>query len=124
MAFTINPTGAANMLSVKEIMGRLNKRDTSLLPTLGRELKQPQPAWDEIQRHTKEFADLAQTLSKNDPPRGQKDSWEKLTKEYAQNAKSMDEAASRKDQKGAQMAHAKLAAACKSCHDAHRNPGS
>jgi len=106
--------------SIKDIMTKLNKGPKSLCPVLGTALKADPPKWDDIQKETKEFATLAEALVKNDPPKGEKASWEKLCKEYAITAKDMDEAAQKKDQKAAAAAQGKLAKSCMSCHDAHR----
>jgi hypothetical protein len=106
--------------TIKEIMGKLHKGTTSLRPALGKELKAEEPNWEEVQKQTKEFALLAASIGKNDPPMGEKASWEKLTKAYADTAKAMDAAAQKKDKKAALAAHGKLSGACLACHKAHR----
>lgn len=106
--------------SVKEIMTKANKPN-GLYFNLSKELKDDEPMWDEIQKETKELAKLATALGKNEPTLGPKDSWSKLTKDYADNAKALDEAAQKKDLRAVQTAHAKLGGgACMSCHKVHR----
>ncbi len=106
--------------SIKEIMGKLNKGTDCTMQVLRKQLRTEEPNWDAVREQTKKFADLAEALGKNDPPRGGKDSWEKLTKAYAEHAKALDEAAKSKDKTAAKSAHAKLAGSCKACHDAHK----
>ena len=117
-----SPAGAQDTKAptVKQVMGKLTKGPNSLTATLGKDLQDDAPAWDDIQKDTKEFVKFADALGKNDPPKGEKDSWQKLTKAYAENAKAMDDAAQKKDRKVALAAHNKLSTACMSCHDQHR----
>ena len=109
--------------TVKEIMKKANFRDGSLCPLLGRALKVDEPNWDEVQREAHLFATLVSALGQNDPPRGDKASWQQLTKTYGAAAKELDDAAQRKDRASALAAHAKVAnpATCNGCHKVHRN---
>lgn len=106
--------------SIKDIMSKLGKGTTSLCPTLGKELKDDEPAWDEIQKQTKEFVSLVEALGKNDPPMGTKDSWTRLTSQYLANAKDLDTAAQKKDRSAAAAAHKKITGSCMACHKAHK----
>jgi cytochrome c556 len=63
---------------------------------------------------------LSKALGKNDPPKGDKKSWEKLTKDYLTNAEALQKAAADKDSKAAASSQMKLQNSCKSCHGAHR----
>ena len=108
--------------SVKEIMGKANK-PTGIYFNLGQDLKDDNPAWPDIQQEAKELARLADALHQAAPPRGDKDSWDKLTKAYANNAKALVQAASKMDQTAAHQAHAKMGGnACMTCHKPHRPP--
>jgi hypothetical protein len=109
--------------SVKEVMKRINYRDSALCPLLGRALKVEQPNWDEIQREAHQLALFAGALAQNEPPKGDKASWQQLTKAYIAAANELDAAAQRKDKVASVNAHAKLAnpATCTGCHKMHRN---
>src|SRR4029453_10618001 len=39
--------------------------------------------WEDAQKEAKTMADLGSKLGKNEPPRGDKDNWAKLTKKFA-----------------------------------------
>jgi hypothetical protein len=120
VAWMIGLAGAADKPhDIKEIMNKLNK-PVAIGPNLGKDLKEDDLDWDEIQRETKEYAQYAEDLGKNDPPRGDKGSWSNLTKAYADNAKQMDFSAQQKDRKGTQAAHKKLMDSCTACHKVHR----
>jgi hypothetical protein len=109
--------------TIKEVMKKINYRDAALCPLVGRALKADQPSWDEVQRQTRQLAQLADALALNDPPRGEKASWQQLTKAYIASAHELDQAAQRQDRAAALAAHARLAnpAGCNGCHKEHRN---
>lgn len=113
--------GADKVPPIKEIMGKLNK-PSGLRPNLGQDLMADELDWPEIQKQTKEFAQLAAALGKNTPPVGDKGSWDRLTAAYAADAAAMDAAAQKMDKKATQTVHARLSAngLCKTCHDAHQ----
>jgi hypothetical protein len=107
--------------SVKEIMTKVNKPGGSYF-TIAKELKQDDPRWDELNSQAKEMTQLVSQLSQNAPPKGEKPSWEKLTRAYADKAAALEQAIAKKDQKAAVAAANLLGvpASCKSCHAAHR----
>jgi hypothetical protein len=118
------PAGASKSSpEIKAIMVKLTKGPSSLTPTIGKGLEAEQPAWESIQPQTKEFAQLASTMGNYDPPKGSKDSWAKLTSDYAGTATELDRAAHAKDRNAALEAHGKLAKSCMSCHREHRMMG-
>jgi hypothetical protein len=105
--------------SIKDIMSRLNKPG-GLYPSISKELKADDTDWDEVHDQSKTFAKLAAELAKNTPPKGSPESWAKLTKEYADNARSLEQAAARRDRSAANAARARLGNdACKVCHKEH-----
>ncbi len=117
------PGGGKSSPEIKKIMTRLTKGPNSLTPLLGKELKAESPAWDTIQGQTKEYAQLASEMGKYDPPKGSKDSWDKLTTAYAGLATDLDTAAQAKDKDAALAAHGKITNSCNSCHRQHRAMG-
>src|SRR4051812_42429824 len=106
--------------TIKEVMGKLHKGAQSPLAKLKTQLGSSSPDWDTIQKTTKDFVILGAALAKNDPPKGGKESWQKLADAYFQDAKALDDAAKAKDAAAAQAAHKRLQASCKSCHGAHK----
>jgi hypothetical protein len=106
--------------TIKEIMGKAHKGNTALVAVIGKQLQAAKPEWDTIQPQTKELAELGTALGKNSPPKGNKQSWERLTKAYNTNAAALVTAADAKDKRKAVAAHQKLVASCMGCHTAHR----
>jgi len=112
--------GVIGAASIDEIMTKGHKAKTGLRAQIKSGAEMANPNWADIQKKSKEFVDLASGLVKNDPPKGDKASWEKLCKEYVDLVKAIDEAAAKKDAKALAAADKKLGASCKGCHDAHQ----
>jgi hypothetical protein len=119
-----SPAGAQDdkVPDVKAIMGKLNKGPKAMTAALKKDLGADEPDWVKIQKDAKEFAKLATAMGKNEPPKGSKESWEQLTKQYAEYGKALEEAAQKKDKTAAKLAHGKLSTPmfCKSCHSVHK----
>ena len=122
LGLVLAPTRAADKdnPSIKEIMTKAHKGGDSLIGKLGAELKAPEPEWATVQEQTKELVDLGTALGKNEPPRGDKESWEKLTKAYLDNAKDMEAAAEKKDKATTAADLMKVRGMCMKCHQAHK----
>jgi hypothetical protein len=107
--------------NIKQVMSKIGGRGPQALHmALDRELKQDQPPWETLQAQTKEYADLAASLSKEQPRRGSADSWQKLTTSFTATAEELKLAADAKDQAKAKAAHTKLTDSCMGCHNEHR----
>ena len=87
---------------------------------VGKDLKADEPEWAAVQKKTKDWVPLATALGKNDPPKGEKKSWEKLTNQYLENVKALDAAAQKKDKEKALASHKKVTGMCASCHKIHK----
>ena len=120
-ALTRSPSYAADKdPTIKEIMTKAHKGGDALLGTLGKDLKADSPDWDKVQKETKELVELGTSLGKNDPPKGDKESWMKLTAAYLDTAKDLDAAAGKKDKDTAAADQKKLTGSCMNCHKAHK----
>jgi translation initiation factor IF-2 len=110
---------------VRQIMRKLDDRPpNSLAKSIANGLKADPPAWETLRTQTAEYAQLAAELGKLDPPRGSKDSWSKLTADFAASATALDKAAQAKNLADARTAESKVGGSCKECHQTHRGgPG-
>jgi cytochrome c556 len=117
--------GAADTKSptIEEIMQKVNKGKDALHSTVGQQLKANTIDWAAVQKNTKDYANLAEFLGKNDPPKGDKASWESLTKAYTDDAKALNDAAGKNDKTAALAVHQKISDSCMTCHQAHRGRG-
>ncbi len=107
--------------STKAIMKKLNgKAQTSVQNKLKKQFEGTKPDWKEVKASTKEFADLTAEMEKNEPKKGELDSWKKLAGAYASDAKSLNESAEKEDLDGTKATFKKLSGSCKACHSVHR----
>ena len=63
---------------------------------------------------------LSGHLGDFDPPKGEKDSWTKLSKKYAADVKALSKAVDDKDDKAIAAALKTINTSCGSCHKAHK----
>ncbi len=110
---------AAEGLTAKDIMGKMNKGPNSALARLKAEFKGA-PDWDKVTATSKEVVELTEALGKASPKKGDADSWAKLTGAWVADAKALETAAKDHNTKAAKAAFGKLGAACKSCHTSHK----
>jgi hypothetical protein len=108
--------------TVKAIMKKLHGGKTALKSKVAAQLKTADPNWEALQKATKEYEELGTALAKNDPPKGDKGSWDKLAGDFAKASKTLNTAATDKDKPGAEAAFKSLASgvSCKTCHTAHK----
>ena len=106
---------------IKAVMKKLHKGSTSQQNVLKKQAQANPPDWEAIGKTTKDFVILGAALAKNDPPKGDKESWKKLADKYYDTAKSLDDAAEAKDLAKLQAAQKTMGASCKACHTAHKD---
>lgn len=106
--------------TVKDIMNKLHKGSTSQQNTLKKQAQANPPDWEAIGKTTKDFVILGAAMAKNDPPKGEKESWKKLADKYYDTSKELDDAAKDKDLDKLKAAQKSMGASCKACHQAHR----
>ena len=117
------PAGAQDdekVPSVKKIMDVIHKGAKSHLSKVKAALKSDSPDWAEVLKDAKAIAKNGAFLAKNDPPRGDKESWEKLAKAYAANGKALEAAAEKEDLPKAKAVTKKLSSSCQACHTSHK----
>lgn len=112
--------GAADSLSIKQIMVKQHKGARAPMGRLKAALKADSPKWKEVQALSNEFAALGAGLPKQAPPRGDSAAYERLAIAYNEDSKELEAAAQAEDKAKATAALNKLGASCKACHRAHR----
>jgi cytochrome c556 len=76
--------------------------------------------WDDAAKYSKEMKELGEAMTKNTPKKGDKESWEKMSKTFSENMTAIADAADKHDKKALGDAVKKFQGSCKSCHDAHK----
>ena len=113
-----NMTAANNLAdpTIKEVMQKVNGK-AGLKGAIDADIKGAK--WDDLTTKAKELVPLAKALGKNEPPKGDKESWKKLTDSYAKAAEDLQAAAEKKDATAAAAAFKGLTG-CMACHSVHR----
>jgi cytochrome c556 len=110
-------------LSIRAVMHKQYTVSNSPFVRIKKELSAAAPDWERVWEETRKFVSLAAVLDKNDPPSGEKGSWKKFTGQQFGDAKAMVDAAEARDKEAVLVAHKRLAASCKACHNAHKFQG-
>jgi cytochrome c556 len=87
---------------------------------LNKQVKAKDPKWDDIQKQTKEWVQIAAELGTHKPPKGEDKSWKEQTDRYQTNVKAVDAAAEKKDADGVTKSLATIQNSCMGCHSKHR----
>lgn len=74
--------------------------------------------WEDANKYAKSLALLGEALGKNKPPKGEADSWEKLSKKYAENTKLVLKGTEDKDAKAVNKGLGGIN--CGECHKLHK----
>ena len=99
---------------VKELMIQTHKGDNSPLMKVDRELKAEQPAWEEVQKHTKALVEVKKVMLEVGGP--EVDFGYRSGKEYVKSVGDLETAAQKKDKQAASVAFQSIKASCASCH--------
>ena len=105
--------------NIEKIMKAMHHKRNGLIAKTENAVKEEK--WDEAAKFTKDIKKFGESLGKNKPEKGTKESWEKLTKGYKEVTTAIVDNVEIKDAKGAKEAFAKLSKACDVCHEAHRD---
>lgn len=76
--------------------------------------------WEDAQKYAKQLTDCCANLPKNKCPKGDAESWAKLSKQYAEQAAAINKAATDKNAEAFGKAIKTFTSSCKTCHDAHK----
>jgi cytochrome c556 len=115
--FALSGRAEEKKATVKEVMKKLPGKE-GIVPkaaTLGKEEK-----WDDAAKLAKDIKEYGEALGKNKPKKGDAESWEKLTKKYAETTAAISTAIDKKDSKALADSAKTFGGMCKSCHDSHK----
>jgi cytochrome c556 len=104
--------------SIKEVMKKAHAGNEAFRAAIGKALKGKD--FDSAATTMKAWAGLAPHLGDFDPPKGDKDSWKKATKKYADTVKALSKAIDDKDAKTAGKELKAINSSCGACHKAHK----
>ena len=105
---------------IKLIMKTANAGPKALLSQTAAGLKSADPKWDDLAKTTASLVKCVSYLEKNTPPKGNKESWEKMAGAYIAKAKALDEAVSKKEKGEAEGIVKQMQGSCSACHKLHK----
>jgi hypothetical protein len=108
---------------IRQIMFKIGRGPQGLDKALTTALQSETPAWETMQTQAAEYVQLTTDLAKFDPPRGDKESWQKQAVAFGEAAKSLERAAQAKDLAAAKSAQDLLSSSCMQCHNEHKRKG-
>lgn len=104
--------------TIKEIMGKGHKGTDAYIAKIKTDAKDGK--WDDAKDYAKSLVAFGEALGKNKPPKGEAESWEKLTKKYLDNTKTVAKAVDDKDAGATNKALGAITKSCGECHSAHK----
>lgn len=103
---------------ISEIMKKAHGKTDGYLGKIGKAAKAGK--WEDAQKTAKDLVLIADALAKNEPPKGEAKSWEKLTKQYIDTSKKIEAGAKKEDAKAVGDGLGSIGKSCGECHKAHK----
>jgi hypothetical protein len=104
--------------NIGEIMKKAHLGEGALRAAVIKSLKTND--YETAGKTAKAWVAISGHLGSFNPPKGDKESWKKLTKTYAATVKDLEKAIGKKDGKEAMAVIKKINTSCGKCHNAHR----
>jgi hypothetical protein len=111
--------GADELWSTKRVMDKVHVGKQSLLSVVNKDLRKADPDWKSDQENLAEIIRLMSMLTKQKPPRGTQDAWDKLVQDYVDGAKAARQNVKEHKIQPARTALEKVRSTCEECHDNH-----
>jgi hypothetical protein len=111
--------GADEVLSTKKVMDTAFLGKQSLLSVVNKDLRNAQPDWISDEKNLTEIIHLMSMLTRQKPPRGSQDAWDKLVQEYVDGTKAARQSVKEHRLRPARAALEKVVETCDVCHDNH-----
>jgi hypothetical protein len=111
--------GADEVWSTKKVMDKVHLGKESLLSRVSKDLRKAEPDWKSDEENFTEIIRLMSILTKQKPPRGSQEAWDKLVKNYVDGAKAARQNVKERRLQPARAALEKVRSTCEECHDNH-----
>jgi hypothetical protein len=110
---------ADEVWSTKSVMDKVHVGKQSLLSVVQKDLRQAEPDWKSDEKNLTEIIRLISMLTKEKPPRGSQEAWNKLVQDYVRGAKAARQNVKEHRRQPARAALEKVISTCDECHDNH-----
>jgi cytochrome c556 len=117
LAVSASAKPTADAWSTEDIMKKVNSKKGAVAKATA---AVKDGKWEDAAKVSKDIKKGGEDLAKNEPHKGDKESWKKLTKTYGETTKAMSDAIDKKDKEAFEKAGKTLQGSCNACHDTHR----
>jgi hypothetical protein len=111
--------GADEVWSTKKVMDKVHVGKHSLLSVVTKDLQKAEPDWKSDEENLTEIIRLMSMLTKQKPPRGSQEAWDKLVHDYVDKTKVAQQNVKQHKLQPARAALEKVLSTCEECHDNH-----
>ncbi len=111
--------GADAVWSTKKVMVKIGAGGRSLLSLVDKDLQKAEPDWKSDEENLGEIIRLMSMLTKQKPPRGSREAWDKLVREFVDGAKAARQNVKEHRLRPARDALERARSTCEECHDNH-----
>jgi len=118
-SYMVDHHGADEVWSTKKVMDRVHLGKQSLLSVVRRDLRKDEPDWESDQKNLAEIIRLMSMLTKQRPPRGSQQAWDKIVEDYVDGAKAARQNVKEHRLPAVRAALEKVTSTCDECHDNH-----
>jgi hypothetical protein len=105
--------------STKKVMDRVHVGKQSLMSVVYKDIRKAEPDWKTDEKNLAEIMRLMNMLTKQKPPRGSQEAWDKLVEDYVDNAKDAQQSIKEHKLQRARASLEKVLSTCDQCHDNH-----
>jgi hypothetical protein len=111
--------GADEVWSTKKVMDKVHLGKQSLLSVVNKDLRKAEPDWKSDEKNLTEIIRLMSMLTKQKPPRGSQEAWDKLVQDYVHGAKAARQNVKEHRRQPGRAALEKVISTCEECHENH-----
>jgi hypothetical protein len=117
--YAVDHPGADEVWSTKKVMDKVHLGRQSLLSVVNKDLRKAEPDWKSDEKNLTEIIRLMSVLTKQKPPRGSQEAWDKLVQDYVHGAKAARQNVKEHRQQPGRAALEKVILTCEECHENH-----
>jgi hypothetical protein len=110
---------ADEVCSTKKVMDKVHVGKQSLLSVVQKDLRKAAPDWKSDEKNLTEIIRLMSMLTKEKPPRGSQEAWDKLVQDYVLGARAARQNVNEHRLQPARAALERVISTCDECHDNH-----
>jgi hypothetical protein len=117
--YAVDHPCADEVWATKKVMDKVHVGKQSLLSVVNKDLRRAEPDWKSDETNLTEIIRLMSMLTKQKPPRGSQEAWDKLVQDYVDGAKAARQNVTEHRLQPARAALEKVRSTCEECHDNH-----